>query len=75
MNKMNKKMNGDGRYEFNLLYSINMLGVLIGISTSLYRHTKYPRGRGRVKVRVKVRATRASDGMPPAPPRPIPCPV
>ena len=30
MNKMNKKMNGDGRYEFNLLYSINMLGVLIG---------------------------------------------
>ena len=24
--KMNKKMNGDGRYEFNLLYSINMLG-------------------------------------------------
>ena len=58
MNKMNKKMNGDGRYEFNLLYSINMLGVLIGISTSLYhRHTKYSRGRGRVKERGREIAT------------------
>ena len=47
MNKMNKKMNGDGRYEFNLLYSINMLGVLIGKSISLFYFAPYCRGGGR----------------------------